>query len=139
MRLQNTDTAWNGMMLHCYAQTICCYPSTLVRDGVTLRCYVTCLYVPLGSKLTCNRIFQTHRMNRASMKMFGSKCCQMRTNTSNVVGELDSHKENMGLCSCAVDTIKSKINALAMFAAFVHLFLSSSLWLYKCNMDWRRV
>ncbi len=47
MRRQNTDTAWNGMMLQanvsCYAMTLRCYPSILIRDDLTLQCYVTCL------------------------------------------------------------------------------------------------
>ncbi len=40
MRQQNTDIAWNQMMLlmlHCYALTLRSYLSTHVCDGVTLR------------------------------------------------------------------------------------------------------
>ncbi len=47
MRWQNTDTARNRMMLRYYALMLCCYPSTLVHDGVMLQCYITCLYQPL--------------------------------------------------------------------------------------------
>ncbi len=43
MRRQNTDIAWNGIMLHCY-------PFTLVHHGVMLRCYVTCLYQPFNNE-----------------------------------------------------------------------------------------
>ncbi len=53
MRQQSTDIAWNGwcyrLMWHCYALTLHSYPFTFVRDGVTLQCYVTCLYQPLGN------------------------------------------------------------------------------------------
>ncbi len=36
MRRQNTNIAWNGMMLLCYTMTLRCYLSTLVHNGFTL-------------------------------------------------------------------------------------------------------
>ncbi len=65
MRWQNNDIAWNGMMLRadvlqsCSDVTllctdICCYPSTLVPDGITLQCYITCLYRPYDFTISIN-------------------------------------------------------------------------------------
>ncbi len=51
MQQENTDTGWNGLILLCYTLMLHGYsythPSTLVCDGVTLLCYITCLYRPL--------------------------------------------------------------------------------------------
>ncbi len=71
MRLQITDIAWNRMILHHYALTLRCYPSTLVH-GVTLH-VCTDLYCSSVTSV-CNTVTST-RFSQCRYFVVASKEC----------------------------------------------------------------
>ncbi len=95
------------------AHTHACHSSIVVYCIISQHAYHSPFYA-LCCVLTCNKILQTHRMNRASRKMFVVSTVQhtvqnMRKHSkycSFVVGKLDLRKGNAYLCSCEVNNTK---------------------------------